>query len=305
MESTIDFFQNENKNYYKNKNIIITGATDGIGTVLVETLSSLGANLLLISHDEDKIKKKFHNLLNEEESINNDNSSEHIHINSNSINKIQYEIIDLENPKEINSKFPICLKKMKARIDNLFICHGVYSSCSIKDCSKENFDKIMNINVRSTFHILSICVPFLKLTKGNCVIISSLESFIPVKNGFLNTTSKAMINSLVQNSALELSSFGVRINAVAPGITNTDHRNDSNENNDNNISSIMGMWNNNGMMRSKGEAFPLGKSILQPSNIVDTILFLGSDEASFITGEIIQNDNGYGLNHDLSFTHDI
>ena len=114
-----------------------------------------------------------------------------------------------------------------------------------------------------------------------------------------------MINSLVQNSALELSSFGVRINAVAPGITNTEHRNDSNENNDNNISNFMGMWNNNGMMRSKGEAFPLGKSILQPSNIVDTILFLGSDEASFITGEIIQNDNGYGLNHDLSFTHDI
>ena len=304
MESTIDFFQNENKNYYKNKNIIITGATGGIGTVLVETLSSLGANLLLISHDEEKIKKKFYNLLNEEESLN-DNSSEHIHINANSINKIQYEIIDLENPKEINSKFPICLKKMKARIDNLFICHGIYSSCSIKDCSKENFDKIMNINVRSIFHILSICVPFLKLTKGNCVIISSLESFIPVKNGFLNTTSKAMINSLVQNSALELSSFGVRINAVAPGITNTEHRNGSNENNDNNISSFMGMWNNNGMMRSKGESFPLGKSILQPSNIVDTILFLGSDEASFITGEIIQNDNGYGLNHDLSFTHDM
>lgn len=304
MESTIDFFQNENKNYYKNKNILITGATGGIGIVLVETLSSLGANLLLISHDEEKIKKKFHNLLNEEESIN-DNSSEHIHINSNSINKIQYEIIDLENPKEINSKFPLCLKKMKARIDNLFICHGIYSSCSIKDCSKENFDKIININVRSVFHILSICVPFLKLTKGNCVIISSLESFIPVKNGFLNTTSKAMINSLVQNSALELSSFGVRINAVAPGITNTEHRNESNENNDNNISSFMGMWNNTGMMRSKGEAFPLGKSILQPSNIVDTILFLGSDEASFITGEIIQNDNGYGLNHDLSFTNDI
>ena len=194
---------------------------------------------------------------------------------------------------------------MKARIDNLFICHGIYSSCSIKDCSKENFDKIMNIDVRSTFPILSICVPFLKSTKGNCVIISSLESFIPVKNGFLNTTSKAMINSSVQNSALELSSFGVRINAVAPGITNTEHRNDSNENNNNNISNFMGMWNNSGMMRSKGEAFPLGKSILQPSNIVDTILFLGSDEASFITGEIIQNDNGYGLNHDLSFTHDI
>lgn len=307
MESTLDFFQNENKNYYKNKNILITGATGGIGSILVETLSSLGANLLLISHDEEKLKKKFYNLLNDEESIN-ANSSGHIHFNDS--NKIQYEIINLEDPKEINSKFPICMKKLKAKLDILFICHGIYSKSSIKDCSTENFDKIININVRSVFHLLSLSVPFLKLTKGNCVIISSLESFIPVKYGFLNTTSKAMINSLVQNSALELSSFGVRINAVAPGITNTEHRNNNNDNdndysNINAFSNIAGMWNNNGMNRSQGEVFPLGKNILQPSNIVDTMLFLGSDEASFITGEIIQNDNGYGLNHNLSFTNDI
>lgn len=297
MESTLDFFQNENKNYYKNKNILITGSTGGIGTVLVETLSSLGANLLLISHDEEKIKTKFNNLLNDEESINVNNSS-HIHFNAS--NKIQYEIIDLEDQKDINSKFPLCIKKLKGILDIAFICHGLYAKSSIKECSVEKFDKIMNINVRSVFHILSLCVPFLKITKGNCVIVSSMESFIPVKDGFLNTTSKAMINSLVQNAALELSFFGVRINAIAPGITNTNHRIEKDNDNNYNIGS---MWNNMGNIDNKGEVFPLGKKILEPSNIVDTMLFLGSDEASFITGEIIQNDNGYGINHDLSFTH--
>lgn len=297
MESTLDFFQNENKNYYKNKNILITGSTGGIGTVLVETLSSLGANLLLISHDEEKIKTKFNNLLNDEESINVNNSS-HIHFNPS--NKIQYEIIDLEDQKDINSKFPLCIKKLKGILDIAFICHGLYAKSSIKECSVEKFDKIMNINVRSVFHILSLCVPFLKITKGNCVIVSSMESFIPVKDGFLNTTSKAMINSLVQNAALELSFFGIRINAIAPGITNTYHRIEKDNDNNYNIGS---MWNNMGNIDNKGEVFPLGKKILEPSNIVDTMLFLGSDEASFITGEIIQNDNGYGINHDLSFTH--
>ena len=50
--------------------------------------------------------------------------------------------------------------------------------------------------------------------------------------------------------------------------------------------------------------FPLGKKFVEKENIADTILFLASDEASFITGEIIQNDNGYGINHSMSFTND-
>ena len=298
MESSINFFQNQNKNYYKNKNILITGATGGIGTILVETLLTLGANLLLISNDEEKLKSKFFNSKKNDESINSNNSG---HIDFNPTNNIQYEIMNLENPKEINLGFHNCMKKLKAKLDVLFICHGIYAKTSIIDCSKEKFDKIMNLNVRSVFHILSLSVPFLKLTKGNCVVISSMESFIPIKEGFLNTTTKAMINSLVQNSALELSSFGVRINAVAPGFTNTEHRN---ENEDNNKFNIGNIWNNLDKLNkfdNEGELFPLGNKILEPSNIVDTILFLGSDEASFITGEIIQNDKGYGINQHLGF----
>ena len=308
MESTITFFKTEN-NFFKNKNIIITGATSPVGISLVETLCSLGANLLLISHNESKLKNTFSHLLennnkdsdeNEIRSQSNDNSN---NINIDIKNDIQYEIIDLENPKEINSKYPLCLKKLKAKLDILLICHGINCYTKIKDCSKENFDKVMNINVRSVFHLLSISVPFLKLTKGNCVILSSIESFIPKNTGFLNTTSKAMINSLVQNSALELSYFNVRINAVAPAMIKKEEK--PNEMNNYDFSNIGKMgW---GGLGSGGEdeyleMFPLGKKLVEKENVVDTILFLASDEASFITGEIIQNDNGYGINHDMSYT---
>ena len=311
MESTLNFFKIEN-NYYKDKNVIITGATSPIGIALVETLFSLGANLLIISHDESKLQNTFSHLLesnddNEEKEENEENenqSQSNDDSNNNKINKdtrkpIQYEIINLENPKEINSKYPICLKKFRAKLDILLLCHGISIESKIKDCSVENFDKIMNINVRSVFHILSISVPFLKLTKGNCVILSSMESFIPKNQSFLNTTSKAMINSLVQNSALELSSFGVRINAVAPSFINKEEKKEVNDF-DYNFGKIYGNENKYGDKDEK--MYPLGKKLVEKENIADTILFLASDEASFITGEIIQNDNGYGINHDMSFT---
>ena len=309
MESTLNFFKIEN-NYYKDKNVIITGATSPIGIALVETLFSLGANLLIISHDESKLQNTFSHLLesnddNEEKEENEENQSQsNDDSNNNKINKdtrkpIHYEIINLENPKEINSKYPICLKKFRAKLDILLLCHGISIESKIKDCSVENFDKIMNINVRSVFHILSISVPFLKLTKGNCVILSSMESFIPKNQSFLNTTSKAMINSLVQNSALELSSFGVRINAVAPSFINKEEKKEVNDF-DYNFGKIYGNENKYGDKDEK--MYPLGKKLVEKENIADTILFLASDEASFITGEIIQNDNGYGINHDMSFT---
>ena len=173
----------------------------------------------------------------------------------------------------------------------------------IKDCTIENFDKIMNLNVRSVFHILSISVPFLKLTKGNCVILSSIESFIPKNQGFLNTTSKAMINSLVQNSALELSSFGVRINAVAPSMIKKEEEKKDISDFDSNFGKIWGGGINDKPVNKDSDMFPLGKKLVEKENVVDTILFLASDEASFITGEIIQNDNGYSINHSMSYTN--
>ena len=308
MESTLNFFKIEN-NYYKNKNIIITGATSPVGISLVETLFSLGANLLLISHDQSKLQNTFSHLLesdidnnNEEEENENQSQSNNNNSSIKNNNLIQYEIINLENAKEINEKYPLCIKKLKAKLDILLICHGINYYSKIKECTIENFDKIINLNVRSVFHILSLSVPFLKLTKGNCVILSSLESFIPKNQGFLNTTSKAMINSLVQNSALELSSFGVRINAVAPSKIKKEEKKDEN-NFDNNFGMIWGGSGNNNTV-NEGGVYPLSKKLIEKNNVADTILFLASDEASFITGEIIQNDNGFSINHDLSFTND-
>lgn len=101
-----------------------------------------------------------------------------------------------------------------------------------------------------------------------------------------------MVNSLIENSALELAPYGVRINGVSPGITNTDLR----------VSDIFNKEKNQNYLDNMGEFFLLNKQVLKPNDIVNSILFLASEEAEYVTGEIIDNDNGFILNHDLSFS---
>ena len=103
-----------------------------------------------------------------------------------------------------------------------------------------------------------------------------------------------MVNALINNAALELSSFGIRVNGVDPGVTNTKLRLDKLEE--------PKEANNRKFLENAGTNNLLSKKVLEPGDIVDTMLFLASDDAGFITGEIIKIDNGYSLNHDLCFS---
>ena len=123
-------------------------------------------------------------------------------------------------------------------------------------------------------------------------MISSVTSKIVEKGDFLHALNKSMINSLIENSALELASFGVRVNGVALGFVESDFRkNEFNEIND----KFLDMIKNFNLLEKKN---------LDPEKVADAILFLASDEAGFMTGEIITIDNGFELNHDLSFIDD-
>jgi len=99
-----------------------------------------------------------------------------------------------------------------------------------------------------------------------------------------------MVNSLIECSALELAPFGIRVNGVAPSITRTKFRKDFNDK------------DNDTYLDSMKEIHILHQDILQPNDVVNAILYLASDEAKFVTGEIIKIDNGYSLNHDLCFS---
>jgi len=160
----------KNSNAFKDKNIIVTGATGGIGSVLVGAYLYLGAKVVAVVRDEKKVLEMF---------------------NSEKNNKnFDYEIINLENPMFINKGFTnIIKKKFGGKLDGLVMCHGVFSPGKLIETLIDAFDSTLNTNVRSSFHLLSLATPFLKLTKGNVVVLSSIYGKLLYKDSFLESLS--------------------------------------------------------------------------------------------------------------------
>lgn len=273
-DESLSYYLKENPDYYKGKHIIITGATGGIGSLLTSALLKLGAKIVAIIRDETKIKRLF---------------PENIQDGS-----LQYQTMDFLIETEYLTKFSDIMMKLGGKLDILFLCHGQYFQAEYINTEIKDFDTLMNVNTRSVMLLISLATPFLKYTKGNIVVISSLESYIPIKNSFLNTTTKYMVNMIIQNSALELASFGIRVNGIAPGLTETNFRlNEFDEPKEK---------NNEIYNKEKGFENLINPGLIQPEDVVDTLLFLGCEDAGFITGEIIKVDNGYSLNHRKAFT---
>ena len=264
----------DKKKCFFGKNIIITGATGGIGSLLMTTLVQFGAKVLALVKDT----KKLYDILRMQR-IEPD--------------LVQVEKMDFKLDQNYREVFTNIMLKLGGKLDMLFICHGCFENGEIIETNLKEYDALVNINTRSVLALMSLATPFLKYTKGNIVAISSLESFIPVKGSFLNTITKSMVNSLIKNAALELASFGIRVNGVAPGVTKTNFRlNKFDEPKEK---------NNENFMQQNCLNNLLNKNVIEPRDIVDTMLFLASDDAQFVTGEIVQVDNGYGLNHDLCY----
>lgn len=143
-------------NTFKNKNIIITGATGAIGSEVLKKFLKYGAKIVGLVHNLNKISPEFnHHVTNEQ---------------------LKFIQLDLNDNRKITEKFKESVLFLKGRLDILVCCHGKFIGGDLRKIKTNSFDDNLNINVRANFHLLSLSVPFLKITKGNCIILSSKES---------------------------------------------------------------------------------------------------------------------------------
>ena len=256
---------------FKDKHIIITGGTGAIGSCVLYNLLQCGSKIVAFYHKSIPSNPKLNSYINSK--------------------KLIFIQCDFENiSSKLTDKFKEAITLLEGILDILIFCHGKFFQGDIRSVKTISFDDNLKINVRANFHFLSLAVPFLKITKGNVVMISSIETKIVERGDFLHALGKSMINSLVQNSALELASFGIRINAVAPSFVESNFRKEA-------MSEEMNIKYLNQM---KGFHL-LNKKIMEPGEVADVILFLASKDADFMTGEIVNIDCGFELNHDSSF----
>ena len=239
----------------KDKVAIITGGTRGIGFEIVRKFLENGAKVILFGSKEETAKIAVEKLKAE-------NSS--------------YEVIGLFPNLSDEQSIRECFKNIESifgHIDILVNNAGISSSTKIEEFTMEEYEKIENINIKSAFVCSKEIIPYLKKTKGVILNTSSMVIKYGQQSGVMYHTSKFAINGMTLSLARELAPVGIRVNAVAPGITKTDM-----------VASLPET-----MIEPLIKSIPLGR-IGEPEDIANAFLFLASDMASYITGQILGVD---------------
>lgn len=238
----------------KGKVAIITGGTRGIGLETVKVFKENHAEVILFGSKPETITKAI-----------NDLKEEGFEVFGYSPNLNDYEEIE----KTINE-----IITKHGHIDILVNNAGISANKKIEDTSSEDFAKIMELNVNAMFNMTKAVVPHMKKNHGGVILnTSSMVSIYGQPSGVGYPTSKFAVNGITKSLSRELAPFNIRVNAVAPGVTNTDM-----------IASLP-----EEQIAPIIKSIPLGR-IGEPRDIANAFLFLASDMASYITGNILSVD---------------
>lgn len=236
------------------KVVIVTGGTRGIGLEIVRTFCESGATVVLFGSREETVLKAVEELKNEGK-------------------QVKGYFPDLSDYESVQSVIEE-VHNLYGHIDVLVNNAGISANKKIEETTSEDFKNIMNLNVNAIFNTSKAVVSFMKENKGGVILnTSSMVSIYGQPSGVGYPTSKFAVNGITKSLARELAPFNIRVNAVAPGVTNTDM-----------VAKLP-----KEMIEPLIKTIPLGR-IGEPKDIANAFLFLASDMASYITGVILSVD---------------
>ena len=240
----------------KNKVTIITGGTRGIGYETAKLFYKNNAKVIIFGSRKESVDKATEKLKRENIIV------DGYYPNLNNYDEIETII------KQIHNKY--------GQIDILINNAGISANKKIEDTTIEEFDSIISLNINSMFYVTKAVVPYMKEQKDGVILnTSSMVSIYGQPSGVGYPTSKFAVNGFTKSLARELGSFNIRVNAVAPGITNTEM-----------VSNLP-----KEMIEPLLKTIPLGR-IGETQDIANAFLFLSSNMATYITGSIISVDGG-------------
>lgn len=240
----------------KEKVAVITGGTRGIGYATVKKFLENGAKVVLLGSRKQTVDNAIQKLKAE-----------------NSDYEVEGFYPDLLDSKEINRLFTEIAAKW-GHLDILVNNAGVSARESIYTYTPEEFQKTIDLNLNAAFICAQAAAKIMKEQGGGVILnTSSMVSLYGQPSGSAYPASKFAINGLTKSLARELGADQIRVNAVAPGITRTDM-----------VAALP-----EEMIRPLINSIPL-KRVGEPEDVANAFLFLASDMASYITGEILSVD---------------
>ena len=246
------------------KVVIVTGASSGIGRACTLEFLRRGATVVGVGRSRPDL-----------DSIGAENTVD--------IDLFNAHLADVTDPDQIDRLVDETVRD-HGRIDVLVNAAGILKSGNIENTSLEEWDEMMNINVRSVFYLMQKAVPHLERSRGNVVNISSVTGLRSFPNVLAYCVSKSAVDQLTRCVALELAAKEIRVNAVNPGVV------------------ITNLHRRGGMAAETYEAFlenaknthPIGRPG-EPQEVAKLVCFLASDDARWITGATYSIDGGRNL----------
>jgi NAD(P)-dependent dehydrogenase (short-subunit alcohol dehydrogenase family) len=240
---------------------IVTGASSGIGRAAATLFAKNNAQVVAVGRNVEELK-----ILQTEARTADEN--------------VTIQVADVCDSTQIE-KLVCDTTDAFGQIDVLVNAAGIILNGSIENTTLDDWDEMMNINLRAVFFMMQQCAPHLEKTKGNVVNVSSVAGLRSFPNVLAYCVSKAAIDQLTRCSALELATKGVRVNAVNPGVVVTSlHKRGG-----------MADEDYQKFLENSKKTHPIGR-VGEPEEVAELIYYLASEKAAWITGATYEIDGG-------------
>lgn len=242
----------------KEKKVLITGAGRGIGRQIAITMAEEGAVVLASGHSEKNLQE----------------TAEKIKKANGVVYCKAFDIASYEESKAAVEE----LAKTVGGLDIVVNCAGIFKEAFFVDMTPEQWHETITTDLTSLYNVTHPAIPYIIEAKGSVINIGSQDAFYGCPGYSHYSAAKAGLVGLTRTLARELGPKGVRVNCVAPGITETEMTKDR-------IAT-----GRQGYL----EKLPVGR-IGVPEDIANAVVFLASEKASYITGQIIHCNGGMYL----------
>lgn len=244
----------------KNKVAIVTGASKGIGESIARGLAEYGAKVVISSRNQEAVDQVANNLKKE----------------GYDALGIACHVGDEDQLKKLVEETMNAYGGVDILVNNA-ATNPFYGPLDTMENAL--FDKIMDINAKAPFHLANLCYPIMKKSGGGSIInIASVEGMKPSVGLGLYSVSKAALIMLTKSQAVEWGKFGIRSNAICPGLIKTK------------FSSAL--WQNEKILDQATRHLPAGRMAV-PDEMAGLACFLASDASSYCTGSVFTADGGH------------